>query len=102
MPAIVQPSSAAQAVDARTDHVQVSLDLAHERRREAVDAELTGWGEMIVALATIGTLLLTVWVLVAFGVLEGGASPSLPDEFEFQNGDAVTGDSVADQDAVTN
>jgi hypothetical protein len=29
----------------------------------------SGWGEMRVALATIGPLLLTVWIVVGFGIL---------------------------------
>lgn len=67
------------------EHTESGADLPRERD-EPLASDAAGWGEMIVALATIGTLLLTVWVLVAFGFLEGGAAPSVPDELEVYEG----------------
>ena len=64
-----------------SQHTESGPDLQLERD-ETLASDAAGRGEMIVALATIGTLLLTVWILVALGFLEGGAAPSLPDELE--------------------
>lgn len=68
-----------------SQRTESSADFQRERD-EPLSPYAEAWGEMIVALATIGTLMLTVWILVASGFLEGGAAPSLPDELEVYEG----------------
>lgn len=95
MPVIENPA-ASETQDAAIDRANVRVQIPRGHHRQTSEPELTGWGEMVVALATIGTLLLTVWILVALGVLEGGAAPTLPDEFqdlEVQDAGGDTSDS---------
>ncbi|MDX1510166.1 MAG: hypothetical protein R3249_02365 [Nitriliruptorales bacterium] len=39
--------------------------------------------ELAAALVTIGLLLLTVWIVVGIGLLDGGVHRPLPDDFDF-------------------
>lgn len=52
------------------EHAESSSDVQRDPGdARQLRADDPGWGEMRVALATIGPLLLTVWIVVGFGIL---------------------------------